>query len=671
MAASCSVGMHFQMYGVSVKAVLKSQAVEMHEALRSKGLLVEVVDGMVVVFISHTWLGFRHPDPNMEHLHALQRILGRLSAGEQDIQCAWVDRLAFGDRRLTAEDCKDHFQNAFLWMDYWCIPQAVLEAGVVDAQRKAISSIPAYVARADHFLVLAPPCMHVDEGEIWGHQEWLARAWCRLEMMSRVFSKAVGHILVAETGYKVTLANSIEWLNSIPGEGQLTCCRLGHKVDKQGIEDRIPCDKEAISYVMQQLYKDKLNLHRASGEWQSFRFFLSLKRRLFSGLPGCPIPPATANLEDFLGAYGFKTAFDEEGRAGSGWSPLRFAAYEENTAAAKLLLAARANVECPTKARWRDAFHTENYSILMGVCLVNGNLNIVRLLLDHRANLHTLSAPEKFAPGEGCFGYPQALRLLIDRGHDVNSTQNVFGLSVIHWACLRTPHTVGLLLQEGVRPRNTAFGGSHIHLAVKGGSDVALRELLKNPAELEHAKQTAKPYGRARLILAAAAAATRVTDDPFWAFVAEWNGGSPLHDAASVGKVSAAKLLLAHGFELDARNRRGRTPVHLACLFGHRLVLEVFAKQHRFEEVAKIRCSHAGKTAAELAHRAGFPELLELLPEEDVAMGCCGRRRPAHLPAQVPARRDNILYPEDNAELDSAEEGEADKWLTEVVHTYI
>lgn len=452
------------------------------------------------------------------------------------------------------------------------------------------------------------------------------RAWCRLEMMSHLFSKINGQIIVAESESRVYLAANNQWLYNAPGEGQLTCCRLGHKVDRHGIEVTMPCDREAIGRVMRQLYQDKLNLHLMAGDLESFRLFLSLEVHLLAGLRGPPVPAAVANLTDFLDRYKFKTPFDEEGKQGSGWSPLRFAAYEENVSAAQQLLELKADVECMLKKPRADVWHTKNFSILTGACKVNGNPNVLRLLLDHRANLHSLTVPGRSMPADHCVFHPEGFRVLVERGYDVNDVRNIIGSSVISNACLSGAPTVPFFLAQGVLPRRCAFGTGHITAAVLGGEESALQALLAVDSEVEHAKRKGSAYGLGRLILAAAAAANLASNDPLHAFLAEWHGSSPLHFAAAEGKVRATQLLLAHGFTMEARNQRGRTPIHMACLFGHLPVLHVLASQHGFHEAARIKCSHAGKTAAELAQAAGFLELLVLLPEvEDVPPHCCGR----------------------------------------------
>ena len=56
--------MHFPMYTVSMAAVLQMQAVKPHEELQENGTLTVFHEGMGrAAFVSHQWVGKKHPDP--------------------------------------------------------------------------------------------------------------------------------------------------------------------------------------------------------------------------------------------------------------------------------------------------------------------------------------------------------------------------------------------------------------------------------------------------------------------------------------------------------------------------------------------------------------------------------------------------------------------------------
>ena len=72
-------------------------------------------------------------------------------------------------------------------MDYVSIPQTrgclneeeLRETAA--AQRLAINSIPAYVARANNFWVCAPSGVRHEDGERCDYATWSSRGWCRME----------------------------------------------------------------------------------------------------------------------------------------------------------------------------------------------------------------------------------------------------------------------------------------------------------------------------------------------------------------------------------------------------------------------------------------------------------------------------------------------------------
>jgi Ankyrin repeats (3 copies) len=95
---------------------------------------------------------------------------------------------------------------------------------------------------------------------------------------------------------------------------------------------------------------------------------------------------------------------------------------------------------------------------------------------------------------------------------------------------------------------------------------------------------------------------------------AEINGRMSLHEAAEQGKKAVVEWLLAHGAEVNAKDKNGDTPLHFAAFFGHRDVAELlldnqaevnakdsngvtplhFAVDKRHEDVAELLRQHGG-----------------------------------------------------------------------------
>jgi len=110
--------------------------------------------------------------------------------------------------------------------------------------------------------------------------------------------------------------------------------------DKDGIMRTIPCDKVAIAKVMWGLIKAKLDHLRITNQTDAYRKWCALMPHVMEGLA---LPEEAAafmptSVEDFLQLYRFKSANSEEGKHGSGHSPLFFAALSGNLPVARALL---------------------------------------------------------------------------------------------------------------------------------------------------------------------------------------------------------------------------------------------------------------------------------------------------------------------------------------------
>ena len=78
------------MYTVPAKAILSMTTLEPHEALKLQGLLVEFDKTMgKALFVSHQWVGRRHPDPDFIQFSVLQEALRHLMSEVQYID-SWM-----------------------------------------------------------------------------------------------------------------------------------------------------------------------------------------------------------------------------------------------------------------------------------------------------------------------------------------------------------------------------------------------------------------------------------------------------------------------------------------------------------------------------------------------------------------------------------------------------
>ena len=110
--------------------------------------------------------------------------------------------------------------------------------------------------------------------------------------------------------------------------------------DKDGIPRVVPCDKVAIAQVMWGLMKAKLDHLRVTNKTDAYRKWCGFMPHVMEGLPWPEEADAfvPSSVEEFLRLYRFQSPNDEEGKHGSGYTPLTFAALSGNVPVAQALL---------------------------------------------------------------------------------------------------------------------------------------------------------------------------------------------------------------------------------------------------------------------------------------------------------------------------------------------
>jgi hypothetical protein len=200
------------MHALAIADLLQLTRFPPHQELLKAGKLVEIKDGMDVLFVSHQWLSMQHPDPESNQLRCLQHVLSRLADGKLDVENDYKQQLVFHNRGLKSKKWwKTKMKTMYVWVDYMCMPQltSVVKAEVIshsdthqsseqpsgtcqdhskddsdDSKLLAlvVQSLPAYVERCCMMLVLVPTDEHRDRtDEVVDSCSWRRRGWCRLE----------------------------------------------------------------------------------------------------------------------------------------------------------------------------------------------------------------------------------------------------------------------------------------------------------------------------------------------------------------------------------------------------------------------------------------------------------------------------------------------------------
>jgi ankyrin repeat protein len=186
------------------------------------------------------------------------------------------------------------------------------------------------------------------------------------------------------------------------------------------------------------------------------------------------------------------------------------------------------------------------------------------------------------------FGSPQAMRILLDAGADVN-LKNTFDATALLWAA-GDPVKARMLIEAGADVKARSKQGQSpllIAAEVEGGSEIV------------------------RLMLAKGADAK----------AAGFRGRMPLHAACDAGDIDSVRLLLAAGADVNQADGGGYTPLHSAVFSGNlalvKLLLEKgarvnvanrFAGQVKFGSIDMI-----GLTPLMYATPHGTPEMVRAL----------------------------------------------------------
>jgi len=217
---------------------LAMQDFRSYERLRDEGKLVFLDTEMAltefradnrVIFLSHQWLSWGTPDPEIVHFPAMKsavkQVCGRLA-----------DKKEKGGCRLD---------KTYVWVDYCSIAQE--HRGM---QTLAISSLPYYASSADAFVVIAPPARHTCSNRLCDLESYNSRGWCRAEMLAKVCGSGLNNFFVLSTSDGALRQISEAQLSCLPldvFEGSFSCCEQGH-------QDSDSCDKESLVEAVLGLY---------------------------------------------------------------------------------------------------------------------------------------------------------------------------------------------------------------------------------------------------------------------------------------------------------------------------------------------------------------------------------------------------------------------------------
>ena len=298
--------MHVLKVSDAIEVLRRGGSLPCFEDLKMEGTLrvLPLSDTRKVLFLSHTWLGFKHPDPRGVKMELLRSLLSKLWVGDLKVKGYCFTEMWQKGLTISPAKLQQDFVDGYVWLDFWCIPQRD-----PTTQIKAIGSIVDYVARSDLFVVLAGPWTHED-GSTRDERSWFGRGWCRMEQLANALSPHVkGLIIASSVSCVINYGPSGHqghggWAVNPVGRGKFT----------------VDSDKAELGPVIAKLIAKRKAQALREGDMLWFRHLHCLKSALLAGTGYEPDPQES--VAEWMAAMQFNSV--EDGKK-FGLTPLRYA----------------------------------------------------------------------------------------------------------------------------------------------------------------------------------------------------------------------------------------------------------------------------------------------------------------------------------------------------------
>lgn len=333
---------HFPIFAARASRIVTFNGFRVHEDMKDAGDLVEWQDDMgILIFVSHQWTSFAHPDHTGSQFRLLTSMLDLSILTGMLTHCAGFDYHSEPTMEKTGSDKAGELNlaNIFVWLDYWSIAQKSKEQ-----QRAAIRSIPAYASSAAIMLVLAPAVNHGDTGELLGLASYRSRGWCRAEETVYSLSDimdggaprihACEKIGISSRAVNVCTTHRLRDPNASVLRGAFTCCQLGH-VDAAG--NPIVCDKLYLHSLLESMEETVADQLLKQSDMPGWRRLLSTRWARM-----CE-EPTPLSAEDFMD--GLQIQSPRQMLEGDMY-PIHYAVYANNVTAIRDLLGKGACLTC-------------------------------------------------------------------------------------------------------------------------------------------------------------------------------------------------------------------------------------------------------------------------------------------------------------------------------------
>jgi ankyrin repeat protein/beta-lactamase regulating signal transducer with metallopeptidase domain len=194
-----------------------------------------------------------------------------------------------------------------------------------------------------------------------------------------------------------------------------------------------------------------------------------------------------------------------------------------------------------------------------------GHKEVCQLLVANGADVNAALKNGRHPLGDATLrGHEEVVKLLLANGADVNLSVNNYGVALQAAACYGHPALVDILIAAGADVNANTRNGTPLHLAARAGKRIddetvgqIVKKLLEHGADV-HA-------------------------------IDKQSGCTPLHIASQKGRAEMARLLIAAGAEVNAKDNQGRTPLSYAeGRYECRKVAELLRAHGATEETSAV-----------------------------------------------------------------------------------
>jgi len=161
-AVQSAVTMQSSCYLITFQTMKEMNGLEPHEVMRDSGKLktiddyeslVQLVNKSPIIFFSHQWVAWAHPDPD------------KIQYNEMVKSCEAI----CAEKGFSTD-------SVYIFLDYLSIPQKN-----VSMRLAAINTLGVFASICPYFIVVAPTTVHKDTHKPVNKDTYGRRGWCRLE----------------------------------------------------------------------------------------------------------------------------------------------------------------------------------------------------------------------------------------------------------------------------------------------------------------------------------------------------------------------------------------------------------------------------------------------------------------------------------------------------------